>query len=97
MFSMSKPLSGPAGSHIGPTGNPIDGRKDKGFVQLQGDNYAPGTSNEGLFDGIEGAKNHTVQFFGHHDLERGEEDPDLGIPLRQIHVRGDVHVVAQSR
>ena len=93
----SKPLGGPAGSHIGPIGNPIDARPSKWFVQLKkGDRDLAEISEEMLFDGTLGMKSHTVAYTGHDDHERGAENPDMGIPLHQIHVCEEVQVSSNT-
>ena len=96
-LSGSHPLNGPGGKHIGPIGNPIDNRKEKGFVQLRSDRFDTVTSTERLYDGRDGASHYTTAFPTSLDREQREEDPEMGIQLHQIHVREDVDIDARRR
>ena len=92
-MNASKPLSGPAGSHIGPIGNPIDERRKNGFVQLQSGKSNTGVSEERLFDNTGETGHYTTAF----PTQQGRSgDPEMGIPLHQIHVREDVDIDTQS-
>lgn len=92
-MNASKPLNGPAGSHIGAIGNPIEERRKNGFVQLQSGKQNTGVSEERLFDNTDGTEHYTTAFPAKHGRH---EDAELGIPLHQIHVREDVEIDTQS-
>ena len=96
-FSESHPLSGPGGKHIGPAGNPIDDRKEKGFIQLRSDQSGATTSNERLYDGRDGLRHFTNAFTTSSDCQQEEADPEEGIQLHQIHVREDVEIDNRRR
>ena len=95
-LSASEPLGGPRGSHIGAVGNPIEETGHRGFTQLQSDDKNTGDSSERLYDGMGGAAHYTTAYPGNIDGDQKQEDPENGIPLRQIHVRDDVHVDSLS-
>lgn len=91
-MNASKPLDGPAGSHIGPIGNPIDECRKNGFVQLQSGKQNTGVSAERLFDNTSGTEHYTTANPTKHGRHR---DPESRIPLHQIQVREYVEIDAQ--
>lgn len=96
-LSRSHPLSGPGGKHIGPAGNPIDDRKEKGFIQLRSDQSGATTSNEEIYDGNYGLGHRTNAFSTSSDRRQEVADPENGIQLHQIYVREDVDIDDRRR
>ena len=91
-LSESHSLSGPGGKHMRSAGNPVDDRKEKGFIQLRSDQSGATTSNERLYDGRDGLRHFTNAFTTSSDRRQEETDPEEGIQLHQIHVREDVEI-----
>lgn len=81
IMGSSKALSGPAGSHIGPIGQPIEDRQKNGFVELTHGQTDRASPKERF---------HVSQFhsapFSH---PRGVDDAEMGIPLNRIAVQDD--------
>lgn len=61
-----------------------------GFVQLQSDRYNTGASKERLFY-------HTAEGDHYTTASAAQQDPEMGIPLHQIHIREEVKIDAQRR
>ncbi len=93
---VSKPLDGPAVSRIGPTGNPIEDRRNNiGFVLLQPDyqdTYVPP-----VFSNTVGVDNCATAFSAEHNRGHRRKDEETGIPLHHIHVRKDIEIEAWNR
>ena len=86
-----EPLGRPTGAHIGTLRNPIEESRHEDFIQLESGRSDTAGSMERLFDGSSGTVHYTNAYPGHIG-DRKEVDEEGGIPLRQIHVRDDIHV-----
>ena len=75
-------------------GNPIDNRRNNGFIQLQSGILNTGVSNARGFDSMVGVDHYTTASTAEQNHDYDHQNLKLGSSLHQIHVREDVEVHA---